>query len=68
MLEQDAEGEQFYLQGGGSSPMPGGVDAAVEFLTVVKSFHGVHAGVGTGGVSERSATPFLTRWFLLVML
>jgi hypothetical protein len=33
---------------------------AVEFLSVVKGFGGVHAGVGTSGVSERLATPFLT--------
>ena len=39
----------------------GGVSGSVEFLTVVKGFVAGHAGVGTGGVSERSATPFLTR-------
>jgi hypothetical protein len=39
----------------------GGELGAVEFLMVVKGVGGIHAGVGTSGVSERSATPFLTR-------
>ena len=34
---------------------------AVEFLTVVKRFRVVHAGVGASGVLKRSATPFVTR-------
>src|ERR671925_2076938 len=43
-------------------PMEGALElGAVEFLTVVKGFPARQAGIGTGGVSERSATPFLTR-------
>lgn len=39
----------------------GGELGAVEFLIVVKVAGGGHRGVGTGGVSERLSTPFLTR-------
>lgn len=34
--------------------------ATVEFLTVVRASIGVRLAIGTGGVSERSAIPFLT--------
>ena len=46
----------------------GGELGPVEFLTVVKSCGGVHAGVGAGGVSERLATPLLSRSSLLLAL
>ena len=39
--------------------------AAIEFLTVVNVFLGVHDGVGAGDVSERCTTPLLTRSSLL---
>ena len=47
-----------------ATPVPnsnGGELRAVEFLTVVKGPSPVHAVNGTRGVSERLATPFLTR-------
>ena len=47
--------------GQGLSELGGAVFVAVEFLIVVKDFLRAHVGVGTSGVSERSATPFLTR-------
>jgi len=39
----------------------GGEDQTVEFLIVVKRFGVVHAGMGTSGVLERSATSLVTR-------
>ena len=47
--------------GGRRGEVAGAVARAVEFLTVVKGGGGGHAAGGTSGVSERLATPFLTR-------
>lgn len=47
------------------SPQGVALVEAVEFLTVVNVFLGVHDGVGAGDVSERCTTPLLTRSSLL---
>jgi hypothetical protein len=61
VLVVDAEGDQLEFDGAGPVAALGGEDGPVEFLIVVKGVGHRHAAGGMSGVSERLATPFLTR-------